>query len=102
MFVQRPQTTHVPRHYTNTAKKTNHKNVDKENAGALPSKTPSKGVLKGGTGMLIPNTVRLGKSVAGDKGKGKEDDIGMFISRQYQSSVPTCTMRDTKSTRYEY
>lgn len=78
MFVQRPQTTHVPRHYTNTVRKTNNKNVDKENAGALPSKTPSKGVLKVGTGMLVPNTVRLGKSTMDAKGKGKEDDIGML------------------------
>ena len=80
MFVQRPQTTHVPRHYTNTVRKTNNKNVDKENAGALPSKTPSKGALKVGTGMLVPNTVRLGKSTMDTKGKGKEDDIGMLSS----------------------
>jgi hypothetical protein len=74
MFVPRPQTTHVPRHYT--ARKTGNK--DKENAGALPTKTPSRGV--GGAGkMLVPNTTRIGLGAkAGDgKGKGKEvDDIG--------------------------
>jgi hypothetical protein len=43
MFVQRPATSHVPRNYGNTAKRTAGRNVDKENAGALPSKTPSKG-----------------------------------------------------------
>jgi len=73
MFIQRPATSHVPRHYT--AKRTSSKNVDKENAGALPSKTPSKGVLKGG--MLVPNTAKpLGKARGDEKGKGKEDDIG--------------------------
>jgi hypothetical protein len=73
MFIQRPATSHVPRHYT--AKRTQGKNVDKENAGALPSKTPSKGVLKGG--MLVPNTAKpLGKARGDEKGKGKEDDIG--------------------------
>ena len=73
MFVQRPATSHVPRHYA--AKRTGGKNVDKENAGALPSKTPSKGVLKGG--MLVPNTAKpLGKARGDEKGKGKEDDIG--------------------------
>ena len=74
MFLQRPATSHVPRHYT--AKRTGAKNVDKENAGALPSKTPSKGVLKGG--MLVPNTAKpLGKARGDEKAKGKEDDIGM-------------------------
>lgn len=74
MFIQRPQTTHVPRHYTQTQRKTGTRNVDKENAGALPSKTPSKGVLKGG--MLVPNTAKpLGRG-KDEKGKGKEDDIG--------------------------
>ena len=77
MFLQRPATSHVPRHYT--AKRTGARNVDKENAGALPSKTPSKGVLKGG--MLVPNTAKpLGKARGDEKGKGKEDDIGMSLS----------------------
>jgi hypothetical protein len=76
MFIQRPATSHVPRHYT--AKRTQGKNVDKENAGALPSKTPSKGVLKGG--MLVPNTAKpLGKARGDEKGKGKEDDIGKSL-----------------------
>lgn len=75
MFASRPQTTHLARHYTNTAKKTGGRNVDKENAGALPSKTPSKGGL--GRGMLVPNTAKpLGKARGDEKGKSKEDDIG--------------------------
>jgi hypothetical protein len=82
MYISRPQTTHVPRHYSslNTIKKT--QNKDKENAGALPSKTPSRA---GKGGLLVPNTTRpLGRiegKVEG-KGKGKDvDDIGeCFLS----------------------
>lgn len=87
MFVQRPATSHVPRHYT--AKRTGGKNVDKENAGALPSKTPSKGVLKGG--MLVPNTAKpLGKARGDEKGKGKEDDIGKYPSRLASDIIFYC------------
>jgi hypothetical protein len=75
MFISRPQTTHVQRSFT--TKKTGNRYVDKENAGALPSKTPSKGGLGMGKGMLVPNTARpLGKARDEGKGKGKEDDIG--------------------------
>lgn len=82
MFVTRPQTHQIPRHYHQTTTK---KNQDKENSNALPSKTPSRaGVGK----MLAPNTaaasrIGLGGGKGGNvqggdgKGKGKEmDDIG--------------------------
>lgn len=85
MFVPRPQTTHVPRSYTTqTTRKT--LNKDKENANALPSKTPSRAV--GAGKMLVPNTARVGlgaksvggKNTEGGKGKGKEvDDIGKLV-----------------------
>jgi hypothetical protein len=85
MFVPRPQTTHVPPSYTTqTTRKT--LNKDKENANALPSKTPSRAV--GAGKMLVPNTARVGlgaksvggKNTEGGKGKGKEvDDIGKLV-----------------------
>lgn len=63
--------------------------MDKENAGALPSKTPSKGVLKGG--MLVPNTAKpLGKARGDEKGKGKEDDIGKYPSRLASDIIFYC------------
>jgi hypothetical protein len=72
----RPQTAHAPRHYSiNTTKKT--LNKDKENAGALPSKTPSRGGLGK---MLVPNTT-FGRTVGKELGKGKgkdTDDIGEY------------------------
>lgn len=102
MFVPRPQTHQISRHYSShdgmnsttgnaNATATGKKNKNKENTNAgLPTKTPSRaGVGK----MLAPNTAAPGartrvglgpggKSVGrdqagGDKGKGKEvDDIG--------------------------
>lgn len=90
MYAPRPQTHQIPRHYNQQA--TLKKNQNKENANALPSKTPSRaGIGK----MLAPNTAIAartgfgpgGKMGPGEsmmrggengKGKGKEvDDIGM-------------------------
>lgn len=81
MFVSRPQTTHVPRHYSslNTVKKTQNRDKENLNAGGVVGKTPSR-VRKGG--LLVPNTTRpLGK-VEGKEGKGKGkdvDDIGKSV-----------------------
>ena len=89
MFVH-PATHHFSRTYTSQNAghpTTSRKNLNKENAGALPSKTPSRMTAKG----LVPSTsIRVGlgvKSTIKDgnvqnggggegKGKGKDEDIG--------------------------
>lgn len=89
MFVH-PATHHFSRTYTSQNAghpTTSRKNLNKENAGALPSKTPSRMTAKG----LVPSTsIRVGLGVkstikdgnvqngggGGGKGKGKDEDIG--------------------------
>ncbi|ORY27629.1 hypothetical protein BCR39DRAFT_537497 [Naematelia encephala] len=79
-----PASTHLPRTYSH-AQTTGRKNLNKENAGALPSKTPSRA-----PGKLVPSTAtRIGlgvKTVERDrnvdaphldgrgKGKGRDED----------------------------
>ncbi len=100
MFVH-PATHHVGRTYhgninPNIYPTTGKKNLNKENAGALPSKTPSRTTMKG----MVPSTsIRMGlgvKSAMRDgnamnrgyegKGKGKEEEIGQSLIAKHDAS----------------
>lgn len=120
MYAPRPQTHQIPRHYTSnptgTIHRTSHRNTEKENANALPSKTPSRAAGGGKAVSLAPGTgVRMGlgaktvgrdrnvlggggggSGVVGGKGKGKEgDEIGecAFVSIVWSRNIVFLELR---------
>lgn len=97
-----PATHHIGRTYTGhnptVYPTTGRKNLNKENAGALPSKTPSramKGVVPSTSirmGLGVKSALRDGNVMRGGeegKGKGKEEEIGMFRATPLVSR-PNC------------